>query len=141
MDFIERVWLSLANRYNLKIVFNAVLTFFNFLKIKILLCILKWNGVGLLQHDKNGKRYLLNYYHGTEFYTMVIPYERRINNMMEVNSCSNEDVTASIKKVMGPCHNFHKIPSTPKLLGYSKLSIRYRNGENKEYDSDDIITF
>lgn len=136
MDFIRRF----INRNNLKTSYDALLTFLNFLKIKFILFMLRFLNVGQLHYDRDKKRYTLNYYYGTEMFTIILPYERRINNMLSVNH-NGEDITSLIKKHLGPSHNFHKIPSTPKLLGYSKINIRYRNGNIKEYNDNDIIEF
>jgi len=49
------------------------------------------------------------------------------------------NVTKDIKTFMGPSNNFHGIPTTPSMLGYSSLTVRYFNGNEKIYSDDEVI--
>ena len=75
------------------------------------------------------KRYVVWYPYGVHWYRIVIPRVRgpsRVSNVLSVvDSTTFEDVTDEVKEIMGPCNNFHGIPTSPKMLGYSKLIFKF----------------
>ncbi|MCF6238495.1 MAG: hypothetical protein L3J79_06750 [Candidatus Marinimicrobia bacterium] len=62
------------------------------------------------------------------------PY--RFSHVVDVDGF---DVTDRIKKFMGPGKNFYGIPTTPNMLGYSKLMFSDYAGNMTYYDGDSTI--
>lgn len=58
-----------------------------------------------------------------------------------VNAANSEDVTEFVRERLGPYGNFHNIPTTPEMLGYTEgLQVVYRrNHQIVEYRPDDVI--
>jgi len=77
------------------------------------------------------KHYLVHYPYGIHWYTIMIPRNRvpcNFSRVFGVNEESRSDsegieveITDHIKSLMGPCYNFHGIPTSPKMLGYQKI--------------------
>lgn len=50
------------------------------------------------------------------------------------------DVTEEVRVFAGPSHNFHGIPTTPKMLGYQNLTFHFRSGSVVTFDIGDVIS-
>ena len=95
---------------------------------------------GLLTADK--RSYELIYYDGDRRFRVRFPKNRSIRQIVKVSTGAdfNTDITSEFWEVLGPGHNFHGILSTPALLGWpGGLKVRYRNGVECIYSSDDVI--
>lgn len=94
------------------------------------------------------QHYELEYYHGSKRYRIIFPKrERGPRSITQVLTSDNVDITKEIHEVMGPANNFHNIPTTPKMLGYSSSSqevehikVKYKNSIIKKYRDDEIIS-
>ena len=86
----------------------------------------------------NNQISLLNYRDGSQDYTIIFPRVRGPAKFSHVIS-QDDVVTDNIKKVAGPSHNFHGIPTTPGMLGYHILIFHYRNGDTRLFGRNDII--
>lgn len=82
------------------------------------------------------KYYTINYYHGFRYYKIRTPRVRGPCKFDKVFDQCDNDVTEKIKQYAGPSHNFHGIPTTPGMLGYSSLKF-----DELVFKSDDIIIF
>lgn len=51
------------------------------------------------------------------------------------------DITDHVKSLMGPCYNFHGIPTSPKMLGYQKIIFEGFESEKTIFELDQIINF
>jgi len=80
-------------------------------------------GLGYLKSD--GKYIEIDYCDGEVNYTVRFLKKRGPSKIHSIKNSEGEDVTLEIKKYMGPCYNFHGIPTTPKDLGYRELTIEY----------------
>jgi hypothetical protein len=65
--------------------------------------------------------YVVNYTHSNHNYKVVFPRMRGPCPFTSVTTLDDIDVTNEVKTFMGPSYNFHGIPTTPGMLGYSKL--------------------
>lgn len=86
------------------------------------------------------RHYDVAYYHGSYRYTIRFPKSRGPSRITKITTVYDVDVTSIVKTFMGPCHNFHGIPTTPKMLGYASLTIELYGGTKKAFGADDIIT-
>lgn len=93
--------------------------------------------------ERDGDVYTLVYHHGSTRHRIVFPIRRgptRISAIVTERDGVEEDVTDSVREMMGPGHNFHGIPTTPRMLGYETLTIRRFGDTNpKKHASDDVI--
>lgn len=86
------------------------------------------------------KFYIINYSHGFQTYKILTPRKRGPCKFNQVLDQHGIDVTEKIKQFSGPSHNFHGIPTTPEMLGYSKLI--FLNGIDdtvKTFEAEDLI--
>jgi hypothetical protein len=72
-------------------------------------------------------------------YAMVFPHVRGPRKWKAVYDEKNHDVTDHIIKLSGMCHNFHGIPTTPAMLGYTMLTFVLRNNDEYSVYSNEII--
>lgn len=101
---------------------------------------------GLLR-NVNAKHYELTYFSGEDMYIVRFPKSRGPSKIQSVSHIddtlyphSKLDVTARIRKYMGPANNFHGIPTTPVALGYSGILVfTMMDGSEKKFVGGDII--
>nr|QBK86475.1 MAG: uncharacterized protein LCMAC102_02700 [Marseillevirus LCMAC102] len=112
---------------------------FDFGVLKIRIFTMQKIGYGLLSLQNDS--YDLTYYDGDCKYRIKFNKNRRVRQIAYVVSIKdNKNITKDILELLGPSHDFHGIPTTPKLLGYPDgLNIYYRNDIDIRYDSDKII--
>jgi len=67
--------------------------------------------------------YIIKYSHGFDDYKILAPRRRGPCKFTKVLNECGEDVTKEVKQFMGPSHNFHGIPTTVDMLGYSELTF------------------
>ena len=85
-----------------------------------------------------GRVYTLEYEYSERQYKICFPKDRKPRDIKYAFS-EGDDVTKDIYSYLGPAHNFHGIRTTPNMLGYSNIEIKYRNGEIVKYDGDEVI--
>ena len=81
------------------------------------------------------KIFQLPYQDGINSYKLRFPKKRGPSIITKVTDENFKDITTEMRELMGPCHNFHSIPTTPQLLGYKKLYFYYRDGKMKEFEN------
>ena len=96
----------------------------------------RWFDIGLCRNYPSF--YELTFYHDGEKCSLRFPKVRGVRDIVAAYS-GKEDVTKQIYEHLGPCHNFYGIPTTPELLGYSSLSIQYRNKTFITYSAEEVI--
>jgi len=86
------------------------------------------------------RHYIITYTHGFESYKILTPRRRGPCKFNRVTDQDGNDATESIKQFAGPSHNFHGIPTTPKMLGYTRLT--FFNGiddSQKTFEESEVI--
>lgn len=85
------------------------------------------------------RRYVLEYPYGIKWYKICIPRRRGVCLIDTITDSDGKDITVEIAAFMGPCHNFHGIPTTPKMLDHQRLTFSYLNGTQRTFEGDDVI--
>lgn len=80
----------------------------------------------------------ITYYDDQSMHIVRFPKKRGPRSFIRVYDENSNDVTERITLFMGPCHNFHGIPTTPKMLGHNLLKFTGIKGD-KTYRRDDLI--
>lgn len=86
---------------------------------------------------KSDNSYKLYYENGK--YCVCFPRTREMRHIVHVKDENGEDVTDDVLKYLGQAHNFHGIPTTPNMLGYGSLKVKYRSGGKSKYNSNTPI--
>jgi len=99
----------------------------NYLSFKLRDLVKRFLGFGFLEKSSSDC-YNVKYFEGGSEYIIVFPKNRKVRQIVKVEDIYLEDVTDLFLKMMGPCHNFHGIVTTPKMLGWKDgLRVHYRN--------------
>ncbi len=69
-----------------------------------------------------------------------IRYRRQRVCEIDTVHFGDRDITEQFLQYLGPGYNFYGIPTSPGLLGYHMLDVRYMNGDVIAYDEDDTIS-
>lgn len=72
-------------------------------------------------------------------YCVCFPKSRKMRTVTKVLDQDDQDVTKDIIKCMGRTHDFHSIRTTPRMLGYSSLTITYRGGNTRTIIEDEVF--
>lgn len=82
----------------------------------------------------------VTYFNGDIKYKLCIPKKRCIRQICNVCITGTDiDITERIFEFLGPTHNFHGIPVTPKMLGYDSITVTYRNDDTIVFNENDDI--
>lgn len=87
------------------------------------------------------KVYELTYFDGPNRYSLVFSNKRGPCPFYKVCDATLCDVTETVRMYAGPCHNFHGIPTTPQMLGFSSLLFYFRDQRIFSYEGSEPITF
>lgn len=85
------------------------------------------------------KYYIVEYPYGVSWYKIIVPRNRRpclIDDITDAHGCS---VKTQLKPYLGPGNNFHGQRVTPNLLGFSRLTFTYANGDELTFGEFDEI--
>lgn len=136
-DWMIDTFKNLQNHINKT--FTCANTAIQFLFIKSKLNLLGYMNCGILSVKSNNdvKVHHLNFYDGTNLFSMVIPRQRGPRWYTHV-TCNDQNVTKKIHQYAGPCHNFYGIATTPNMLGYPSLTFHTPNG-SKTYKLNEVI--
>lgn len=102
-----------------------------------------------LGHLRSDRKYIeIDYHDGEERYTIRFKRRRgpsKIHLIMGYRvicggAQSVTDITEEVKRYMGPCHNFHNVPTSPKDLNYSKIVIEFIDGSTSTFEENDLIS-
>lgn len=63
----------------------------------------------------------------------------RIRKILQVIDENDEDVTYDLNTFLGPLEDFHRIPYTPKDLGYRSLTFNMANGGHQTFGEGDVM--
>lgn len=114
-------------------------TLFEFVLFKARVWATQYFENGHLESVERGV-YDLVYYDGDRRFHVRFPKRRGVRQIVKATTPNDEDVTGQLIAFLGPGHNFHGIPTTPRLLGWTEgIKIQYRNGTEVEYSSDETI--
>jgi len=108
-------------------IFEKINSYFKIVKFIILNRIYKFDPAKLvIYYERDGLSYKL-----------CIPIKMNVLKARlpdEVYDENGKDVTENIIEFMGVNHDFHGIKTTPKLLGYKKLSFLFKLHELVEFE-------
>lgn len=93
--------------------------------------------IGWLVYDGRGF-YDLSYFEGVTPYKVRFPRKRGPRSFSSSTS-GEKDVTGDILTFAGPSHNFHGIPTTPKLLGLDSLTLVFSEDRSITFEKDEVI--
>jgi hypothetical protein len=123
-----------------KIIFNplvslAILKDFALFKCRIYLANLFENGL-VIDHDR---RMEIIYYIRDTQYSIVTPKHPGRRPILHIEGYHDPESSDRIdlREKLGPYGNFHGIPTSPSLLGFSGVEVTYRKGRNKVTYLDD----
>jgi hypothetical protein len=97
--------------------------------------------LGVFEFLRGARYNHLKYSVNGERYTVLFPVARGPKKWMTVCANLTDDVTRDVDAVAGPCHNFHGIPTTPKMLGFDSLRFVCFDGRELVFEKDDVIKF
>lgn len=88
--------------------------------------------------EQDRKTLHVGYWLEGNYYCLVTPRKRGPDRIDRITS-SEIDVTEDVRKYMGPYHNFHGIPTTPNLIGFTNLTFYDIEGGERSFNDDQII--
>lgn len=69
--------------------------------------------------------YIIHYPLGVKWYKAVIPRNRGPSPFIDsITDENGNDIKEEVYKFLGPCFDFHMGEITPKIMGYSKITIK-----------------
>jgi len=83
--------------------------------------------------------YTLTYFIGQKEYKAVFKGKRGPNKITKILNKNDEDITDRILAYMGPTHNFHNIPTSPKMLNLDECRFIHINGNVSRFCGDETI--
>ena len=101
--------------------------------------LIKFIGSGLISETNDVL--IVTYFIRENKYTIIIPKSkgpRSIRNVYIIKDNDNVDLTDKIRTYLGPYGDFHRIPTTPKMLGYDGLVVNSRIGTTI-YSANEVI--
>lgn len=131
---IREIW----SGYQAGIITRQSLTEFILFHIRIRTAQYLENGHVTYLQDK--RTFDIVYYEGDRKCRIRFPKNRGVRQIVYAENSLGKDVTSIVLEFLGPGHNFHGIPTSPKLLGWEDgLVIQYRNGTKIKYEPNDEI--
>lgn len=89
--------------------------------------------------EMHHKYYIVNYPYGVKWYKIIIPRKRGPCPFEYIYDENETDVTESVLTFMGPSFDFHKLPITPKQMGYESLTFVLEDDSEKKFMQNDTI--
>lgn len=87
-----------------------------------------------LTHSK-----IVTYRYNGNNYAFCFPKVRKIRTIEKAIDQDGKDITELIFELLGPYHDFHNTKISPIMLGFTKITLTYRNGTIAEfYDSSSL---
>ena len=83
--------------------------------------------------------YIVHYPLGVTWYKIIIPRRRGLSQIDTIITGDGKNVKKQVAAFMGPSHNFHGQPVTPKILGYNTLTFTLLDGTSVTYGSGEEI--
>lgn len=83
----------------------------------------------------------ISYYDGNNCYTVRFPKQRGPKPFLHVSDGEEKDVTHMICRFIGPHNNFHGIPTTPSMLGFTELHFTRRDSTIQVFKDTEQIIF
>ena len=80
------------------------------------------------------------YWDEDQRFVIRCPQKRGPKKYFHIRDANGDVVMAEVEKYIGPSHNFHGIPTTPKMLGYKSHEFSMRRiGQHKRFEEEDVI--
>ena len=87
------------------------------------------------------EKFNVDYYYNSTKYTICFPNKGRMCPFKKVEDADGKNVTMEVKRYAGPQSNFHMIPTTPKMIGFTSLTFTMKNGTVKTFGEEDVIFY
>ena len=131
------IFREIFRNYRLGLISRQMIIDFILFKIRMWTTQKLENGLLTLRDDSHN----LIYYSGDRRYCIRFPKNRGVRQITRVTTLADaQNITDEIQQLMGPGHNFHGIPTSPKLLGYPQgLKVKYRSGIEITYRGSTTI--
>jgi len=99
----------------------------------------RYHRINYSHHSHNPHHHDISYFHNNKKY--IVRYKKRRGPcpFKYVLDDKGSDITEEILKYCGPHYDFHKIETTPGLLGYEMLNFYMASGQEKNFSKDEII--
>ena len=145
--YLEKIKHYLYDRYNLinEIIHRyrtgevslRTLMDFTLFKCRIYSTELFENGLVI---DRGGPNIEIIYYIRDTRHRIVTPKRAGLRPILRINGSITRSSEIDLREKLGPYGNFHGIPTTPAMLGYSDINVTYRQGRrNITYSDDEVI--
>ena len=107
-----------------------------------LACYYIWGKRGPTAAKKMGSRYVIEYSYGSSIYKIACKKKCVKGPMiLSITDHLERDVTAEVKKFMGPDGDFHGLIVTPRDIGYESLCFDLLSGDMIFFGGDVDIKF
>lgn len=87
----------------------------------------------------DSKTFEISYVIHGHLYKMIAVPKRGPNNYVLITNEDGVDVSDTIVPYMGPRYDFHRHPFTPRFFGYKSLVFHSVNGDESNFDEDEIL--
>lgn len=97
--------------------------------------------LGKLEYNPKSKLYNLTYYKSGSEYNIL--FKKGIGGPRSIRACYdeyNKNIMSELISALGISKDFHQIPTTPGMLGYSSLRIVYNTGIERIFQKSEIIS-
>lgn len=129
---------------------NGKITFLGVYNYFLLRCRLFFTSLFESGHVENCGRYnKITYFIRDTKYVIITKIKRGIRDVSyvydgnfkdgDIEYDQSKDITEKISMYMGPYKDFHKIPTTPSMLGYTHLTVKYKNGIIRNFSHNEVI--
>jgi hypothetical protein len=87
----------------------------------------------------DNKTFEVSYVIHGHLYKMIVIPKRGPNNYVLITNEDGVDVSSTIVPYMGSRYDFHRHPFTPRFFGYKSLVFHNVNGDESNFDEDEIL--
>lgn len=129
-------------RAKLRRIKSSSISLYHMVRTRGIVCLKQWitNKAGKYLLEIHSTHYCVHYPWGTTWYKIIVP--RTFPKLMLIERVVDDndtDVTVNVLCSAGPHYNFHHIPTTPKLLGFKHIDVKYIDDTTKRFGTNDII--
>lgn len=72
-------------------------------------------------------------------YRIRFPHRLGPSSVRDIFDGTQENVTVTVLQFAGPGRCFYGIPTTPRMLGFSYLTVEFRTGQTRIFNSDEHL--
>lgn len=85
--------------------------------------------------------YEIQYILHDNVYKIQTKVKRGPSNIERIMDHQNNNITEEVRSYLGPNEDFHGQLIRPFDLGYEKLHVEFRNGDESSFETNDLIVF